>query len=127
VSLVLVTFKYIYILIHLHSKLKTLNPKPISHHNFHGQPLYPLSPMSLKNTLCMNPLTLFHWFWAPILDLHFPELHHSIVVEYTAFWALLDLLASALQDTTFFCWFLQRSFELHGVPNSELLSSHSRT
>lgn len=63
----------------------------------------------------------------PYLDLHFPELHHSIVVEHTAFWALLDLLASALQDTTFFCWFLQRSFELHGVPNSELLSSHSRT
>lgn len=63
----------------------------------------------------------------PYLDLHFPELHHSIVVEHTAFWALLYLLASALQDTAFFCWFLQRSFELHGVPNSELLSSHSRT
>lgn len=48
------------------NKLKTLNPKPISHHNFNGQPLYPLSPMSLKNTLCMNLLTLFHWFRAPI-------------------------------------------------------------
>jgi hypothetical protein len=53
----------------------------------------------------MNPLTLFHWFCAPYLDLHFfPELHHSIVVEHAAFWELLDLLASALEDTTFFFW-----------------------